>query len=93
MKKVIIVFGLLILFAGCTQTISQEGKYDCVVDTDCKNSCSQGAVNGTWYSENMDYSQECLDGCDGPGSDTPQCIENQCVAFTQGVRDAGCTNQ
>jgi len=93
MKKILIASFIVILFSGCTATFSEEGKYDCEVAKDCTNSCSQGAVNSDWYRHNSDYIAECDDGCDGPWSDAPQCIENQCVAFSQGKQDLGCTNR
>jgi len=93
MKKILVLIGVMLVFVGCTEQISQEGKYDCEVDSDCTNSCQEGAVSSEWYFENMDFSQECLDGCNGPWSDAPQCIESQCVAFTLGEQDAGCTNR
>ena len=38
-----------------------DSKYYCVEDSDCRNSCSQGAVNRIWYAENMNRGEKCLD--------------------------------
>jgi predicted small lipoprotein YifL len=64
---------------------SGPGKWDCNVDGDCMNSCSQGAVNRVWYEKAQP--RECEDGCDNQVSEAPRCIDHGCVAFRSDPRD------
>ena len=50
------------------------------------NSCSQGAVNGTWYRATKP--SECDDGCANQLAETPRCIDGGCVAFNSDPRDS-----
>ncbi|MCA9592261.1 MAG: hypothetical protein KC776_03095 [Myxococcales bacterium] len=68
------------------------GRWDCVKDLDCTNSCEYGAVNRAWYTKNVP-NEPCEDGCDGPWSDNPQCIDGGCVAFQNGKRAPSCTRR
>lgn len=68
------------------------GRWECKVDVDCTNSCEYGAVNRAWYTKNVP-NEPCEDGCDGPWSDAPRCIDGGCVAFQQGHEAKGCTRR
>ena len=37
------------------------------------------------------YIPECDDGCSGIWMDSPRCINNKCVAFSNGKKDDSCT--
>jgi hypothetical protein len=79
--------------ATATETaLPTAGRWDCKVDTDCTNSCEYGAINRVWYTKNVP-NEPCEDGCDGPWSDAPRCIDGGCVAFQQGHEAKGCTRR
>jgi len=55
------------------------------------NSCSQGAVNATWYSKEFAIKTECLDGCDGPATSSVRCVNKICATFQFGKYAAHCS--
>ena len=61
-------------------------KWACKVDGDCRNSCSQGAVNSDWYKKAA--VNECEDGCENQLSEAPRCIDGGCVAFRRDPQDS-----
>jgi hypothetical protein len=61
-------------------------KWACAADTDCMNSCSQGAVNAAWYAAAKP--DECEDGCSNQLSVAPKCIDRSCVAFSSDPHDS-----
>ena len=76
------------------KAVDERGKWDCVVDADCVNSCSQGAVNRNWYRVQQRRFSECMDGCNNQISGRPRCVKGQCVAFdSKGMRRDYCTRK
>lgn len=74
--------------------LGEKGKWDCTKDTECLNSCSQGAVNRAWYQAHPKQINECEDGCDNQISGPPRCLDGQCVAFdNKGKRRPFCTRK
>ena len=67
LKKILVglVFVLmLLLVTACIQVqeeVVTDQKYFCEVDSDCRNSCGEGAVNRVWYNDYFDSPTLCRD--------------------------------
>lgn len=60
---------------------TEQGRWDCAKDSDCRNSCRYGAVSKAWYTAQQSLIAECQDGCNNQISAPPKCIDKQCAAF------------
>lgn len=93
MQKIFFSFICLVLFiflGGCSLNNSDLEPYQCVSDSDCVNTCTYGAINRSWFGRIGE--DVCLDGCAGPWSGEPKCVEEICTAYTKdGKVNSGCT--
>jgi len=69
------------------RALRDDGRFHCVSEADCVNSCELGAVNAAWYAtlEPLGFI-ECEDGCADVAAAPPRCEGGRCVAYMEDRR-------